>query len=153
MTTFGSFSVCPGRGTREISSSAPLIRRIRRVQYPTSHAWAWFSRVMGHTVAGEGPMSLPAWSIFFDLQRCRRRSQLCCLPSRPSAFAFSRNSQWRVQQSFGVCSVLPQPLQGRNFRSFCGPFPLPPPCAAGFAWLLSPIFLDLSLSCSHWGAL
>ena len=41
-----------------------------RVQYPSSHAWAWFTHIMGHTVAGEGTISLPAWSIFLDFQRC-----------------------------------------------------------------------------------
>ena len=153
MTHFGSFSACPGQGTLKISSSAPLIRRTGRVQYPSSHAWAWFTHIMGHTVAGEGPISLPAWSILLDFQRCRRLSQLCRLPSRPSAFAFSRNSGWSVQQSSGGCSVLPQPLQGGNFPPLCGPFPLPPPCAAGFAWPPFLIFLDLSSSWSHSGAL
>ena len=74
-------------------------------------------------------------------------------PVRGMALAFSRNSRWSVQQSSGGCSVLLQPLQGRNLPALCGPFPLPPPCAAGFAWPPFPISLDLSLSWSHSGAL
>ena len=96
MTPFGSFSACPRQGTRKISSSAPLIRRTGRVQNPSSHAWAWFTHIMGRAVAGEGRISLPAWPIFLDFERCRKLSQLCRLPSRPSALAFSRNSRWGI---------------------------------------------------------
>ena len=96
MTPFGSFSVCPGRGTRKSCSSSPLICTTRRVQYPSSHAWAWFTHIMGHTVAGEGPISLPAWSILLESQRCQGLSQLCRLRSRILALAFSSNSGWSV---------------------------------------------------------
>ena len=132
---------------------APLIRRTGRVQYPSSHTWAWFTHIIRHTVAGEGPISLPVWSIFLDFQRCRPLSQLCRLPSRPSALTFSRNSGWSVQQSSGGCSVLPLPLQGGNVPLLCAALPLPPHGARGFAWPPFPNFLDLSLSWSHPGVL
>ena len=140
---FGSFSACPGRGTRKIPSSAPLIRRTGRVQYPSSHAWAWVTHIMGHTVAGEGPISLPAWSIFLDFQRCRRLSQLCRLPSLPSALTFSRKSGWSVQQSSGGCSVLPQPLQGANFRTFVWCFFFSTSLRSGLRLAALPNFLGL----------